>query len=967
MIHHFNKYRTFIFFIILLCTASLSALYLNNVRIFEPLKITIKSDSSQPLKNIELRGMSVLGRGFNLASDTINNFTINNYYLKKICLIIPSSISSDSTLCVKINNHNYFINEYLSEKCPTNTDTVSVALPFQTEKGTWIKVMWLLKSNSIPFIISVLLFFLSLFFIVKKYGKIITEKASIHYCIIFFNALLLILFGLIIYLSMYNYPSPEDYIISLDAKSYGFNLPFSYYLTNDGRYITNLFYYILNPLAFDWVWGYKLIPVFLFMLFWLSAYYLLRNIFTGTDFKKVITITNLLTFIFIALMPSVSYGFYWMASSLSYTFMIIFLNVLIGLTIKYFRVSGNSTIYSIAFAFLIFLLNGLNETSIIITFLWCIAFLYLLIRSRKIHWVHGLILVSFIFSALVVVLSRGNYLRENYAGNPAIVEAGFIKRIILSIKFSSISFFHFSVNKFLSPTYLLLMMVAVPFLYKHYCAHKQIGLAKNPFSPLLIILAAFIIVGLAIPFPYYFSGIGVDSIAERIYNIVFYIETLLILSAGIIVYHRFKTSLPKITFNFSRILVLFFVLLFSFFLGKNTLTDFATDLTNNAFSDFKNEMDRRNNILMTENSFNYYCFNPIENRPLSIYPQDLEDYNQNPKSICNYFGKYDLTLYNTQVKSDSIYLRFFPYRKKQSAARKNKNIKNEFLWKRNGLIKILANTNISIQREGVYYNESDFFTGFCLYKMAEDMYKINNDLIRCPSLGSYSKNFTEGSLDIESYEKQLEQIRNNKTEGDSLLLFINDFISRIPVLTLKTRIQENDQSTTLFVSTYCGAQDSIIPFKMEFIKVGGYYKINQIYLYDYYKTLTDQCQKYLTSDKISLLKVIDLRYTLNPYDSTFVAKSLFINESPDEIKKVKIEMELFANGTPIDMDHVIMEYTYKEPAAYLNEMSSISARKINLSSSKDRSLAEIMTQNKVKCKLVKATIYFTNDTLVSLP
>lgn len=259
------------------------------------------------------------------------------------------------------------------------------------------------------------------------------------------------------YLSFFANPSSDDFGFAAQAKNNDLLFLIKQtYLYWNGRYVSNIFIY-LNPISFDSLIGYKVVPVLIIILFCLANFICISQLIYKR--KKVIqlALSLVLSLLFLHNMPIISEGIYWYTGSIIYMLGIIVLLFYFALLIKIIRENkkGGYTIFSI---FLLFLACGFNEvlTLLIIFFLAVLLFLFYKNRFEG----KKIILIQFLFSTLFVVLvvfSPGNAIRGEAYQNAHNFFHSFIYSVLQVGRFSFLwmasiplfaaSFIYFQVNK----------------------------------------------------------------------------------------------------------------------------------------------------------------------------------------------------------------------------------------------------------------------------------------------------------------------------------------------------------------------------------------------------------------------------------------------------------------------------------------------------------------------------------------
>ena len=179
-------------------------------------------------------------------------------------------------------------------------------------------------------------------------------------------ALCLVTLAPFVALSFFNHPSIDDYSFTINAKTLGFwkAVQYSYTVWN-GRYFSAVVLSV-NPLVFNWQFGYKLVPIALLGLLLLSLCTFIHELtFRSLSVKSRIMAAAAVLFVYLYLIPSLSEGLYWMSGAVTYQLANILTLFLFSAMMRANR-RGPSW-KRVAYLSIIFLLIasivGLNETS----------------------------------------------------------------------------------------------------------------------------------------------------------------------------------------------------------------------------------------------------------------------------------------------------------------------------------------------------------------------------------------------------------------------------------------------------------------------------------------------------------------------------------------------------------------------------------------------------------------------------
>jgi len=325
----------------------------------------------------------------------------------------------------------------------------------------------------------------------------------------FWIALLLLLILPFIALSFFIHPSADDYILSAVVRDNGFFEHFKQvYFEWSGRYFAT-FIVSMNPLVFNWAFGYKLIPVLLCILFYFAFYFLMSIFFfEDSDHLKKNLFSLIGVLLFFEVIPSTSECIYWMSGSLTYFLPSILTMVLLTLLLKItFFGESRKSIFAITLV-LPFMICGSNEVNMIFllgilssVLLYRLAFRKIII---KIFW---LVWLCTFAASILLITAPGNYYRiETFSGQ---------YDILFASNQAVISFFKIALSFLKNPAFLISTMLFVTVL--DYLRKSKVFLTIINVSPFYCIPFAAIL----LMFMYFFVSFSTGlKPALRIHNTV---------------------------------------------------------------------------------------------------------------------------------------------------------------------------------------------------------------------------------------------------------------------------------------------------------------------------------------------------------------------------------------------------------------------------------------------------------------
>ena len=212
-------------------------------------------------------------------------------------------------------------------------------------------------------------------------------------------------------LSQYNHPHADDYCAAVWADIWGLLGAQGYvYLNWSGRYFATLLR-TTSPITFRWIAGYKVVTLFLLLLFPVSLYWLIDRALRTKPLETAALTSGVFT-TFVFGMPSIASGFYWFSGAVTYVFSAILFMFLLGFLIQLYEGEGRTRPKVLACCFLLLAVVGSNET---LMFIWglfvgvttMIQLVYRGVLDR--FWV--VLLFLSLTSCLIVLNAPGNDIR----------------------------------------------------------------------------------------------------------------------------------------------------------------------------------------------------------------------------------------------------------------------------------------------------------------------------------------------------------------------------------------------------------------------------------------------------------------------------------------------------------------------------------------------------------------------------
>ncbi|HAP68760.1 MAG TPA: hypothetical protein DCR04_03395 [Flavobacteriales bacterium] len=186
----------------------------------------------------------------------------------------------------------------------------------------------------------------------------------------------------------YAFPNSEDLVLALDPRDEGIiNSVMILLKTYDGRYFTNIMHG-LNPLAFNWIEGHRLMPLFAIVFCVGAFYYFLRTFFNAWLSKLEAMILSAAVYLLhFWTVPSLVHELYWMVSSFVYLYPIPFVFIWTASAYHYlftFTIGGWKKLTAfVASALSLWAAIGLNEMFLSVNLLLIGSGCYYLFRTDR--------------------------------------------------------------------------------------------------------------------------------------------------------------------------------------------------------------------------------------------------------------------------------------------------------------------------------------------------------------------------------------------------------------------------------------------------------------------------------------------------------------------------------------------------------------------------------------------------------
>lgn len=458
------------------------------------------------------------------------------------------------------------------------------------------------------------------------------------------GAILLLLIAVtpLLALSAFNHPSPVDDYCYIDTV-FKYSWPeamYFYYTGWTGRYFSILLNHT-NPLLFHWFGGFKVIPPFLILGITSAVFLFFRKTLQQTSARVALSITGIITFLYVMALPSPAEAFYWMAAFSTYTFANIFTVLWIISTTAWYHTTDQPSRKRIEIlsCFFVFAIIGSSETNLLIICLligsWWV---YRLLYFRKIDYFMVTTVVLATICLLFFFLAPGNSARLD--GNP--LSGDIITSAIASFRKLGQLLWAWS-----NQTPLLFFSV----IWWLILDNRTLRTSHYLSAPVWLVMLLYIGILTAQLFPSYY-GIGIEP-TPRVINCVYLFFLLgwffiIALIKSFAVKHNIQVP-DRLVIALAVLTLLFPVRNYKVIAASNTLSMLYTDWLSGKAAAFDHEMSERYAMIRASND-QEITLPPIQNRPWSLYIGDIGDSHWWVKCTAGYFGKETIHITDSPTK-----------------------------------------------------------------------------------------------------------------------------------------------------------------------------------------------------------------------------------------------------------------------------------------------------------------------------
>lgn len=214
----------------------------------------------------------------------------------------------------------------------------------------------------------------------------------------------------LVLLSFFYNPGSDDFDYSYESQTEAFwPLQIRRYCQWSGRYFSNGLL-SLNPLTYENYTLLKVVPILLLALFVGSLYYFISSAATPLTTKSKMAFVGGFIFLYIAQLPDICEGFYWMPGSLQNQLPTSLVLLFLGSLWRFYQ--HKKSIHAIGMLLLLGALLGCNEITVVLFLLLMLGiFCYRTWILKKAAGSIGIYLIATLFFSLVEVLAPGNAVR----------------------------------------------------------------------------------------------------------------------------------------------------------------------------------------------------------------------------------------------------------------------------------------------------------------------------------------------------------------------------------------------------------------------------------------------------------------------------------------------------------------------------------------------------------------------------
>ncbi len=422
------------------------------------------------------------------------------------------------------------------------------------------------------------------------------------------------------YLSFFIHPAADDYNYAFLTISNNWVSEYiNQFYTWNGRYASNVLV-LLNPIAFNKLFVYQLIPIVLVLFTFLSVYFIFTSIYKAklTNIIKI-NLSLSLTLFYLFVMPNIAEGIYWFTGAITYHLSVVLGVLYVSLLYRY--LNGNylfgKIFHLIMIALLIVIIIGFNEIAMVVMLFFHLLFLTSSFYKYKSKRAISVILfIIVLFFSFIMFYAPGNEVRAGFFENKHQLGLSILMSFLQTIRF----IFDWVSN-------LPFIILSVLFIYVIKDINDNIGILKvSSFKKLILLSLIIPMVVFICIFPAYWStGILGQHRTVNVACFLFIILWLIILILWVNFFkdHSFIKNIEK-SINKRFLIVLFLITLIALAITKNGYNAYTDILYGKALG-FDKEMNDRYAAIydFKRKSILTFVSNPLQNKPSTIYVLDI--------------------------------------------------------------------------------------------------------------------------------------------------------------------------------------------------------------------------------------------------------------------------------------------------------------------------------------------------------
>lgn len=363
--------------------------------------------------------------------------------------------------------------------------------------------------------------------------------------------------------AFHSYPNVEDLSEAAQSRDLGvLTRLLQAQQIMDGRYTTNLLHGI-NPLAFDWYYGYQVVPIITFLLLFIGVFKLIKLLSKESKYSNFIYAFTFVSLFMAAI--DISRALYFMICSFVYLYPIIFSLFFFVNIFKFFKTTN--PIYLLFTHLFLFLMIGNVEFYIVVSGSYILGLLIYFWEDKEKRKTILWLFPTQILSSILFVTSPGVLMRfSHYETHREFMS--FLSTIGVAFKYSFETFLNFQ--------FIPLIVFIALFTSKYLPKPK----ATNRKTILLILLTAVTI--FAVWFILIFSQ-GDQGFSPRIIGVP--------ISIGIILFVFIFSNFNGRFNTFFKVLSI--ICIYFFTIKTSSISKIQSDYFSGKLTLFKHEMDKQ--------------------------------------------------------------------------------------------------------------------------------------------------------------------------------------------------------------------------------------------------------------------------------------------------------------------------------------------------------------------------------------